>query len=420
MLGFKNEDDNQMQDEKRIEIKASKQLKTIMAQHFVEFDEAMRTGNKKIAWCTSVGPAEMALAAGFLVYYPENHAAILGANRSAMDYIPIANAHGYSPEICSYLTSDIGACLKGETPLSKAFGLEQVPRPDVLLYNTNQCRDVYDWLSFYSKKFNVPIYGVNAPRTQFQVREDVINSCAAQLEEIVPALEKISGNPFDIDRFQEVLALSLECTKLWGEVLDMAQTRPSPATFFDHCIHMGPAVVLRGRKVAVDYYKTLLAEMTERVHDGFSAIGGERHRFYWDGMPIWGKLRNLSETFRSLKSCVAVSSYCNSWVFSEFDPKDPFKSMARAYCSIFISQDDNFKENYIAEKADQFSIDGIIYHDSKTCPNNTNTRYGLPDRLKQRLGIPYLVIHGDLNDLRCYSEEQTSTNIEAFIEQLEE
>jgi benzoyl-CoA reductase/2-hydroxyglutaryl-CoA dehydratase subunit BcrC/BadD/HgdB len=28
------------------------------------------------------------------------------------------------------------------------------------------------------------------------------------------------------------------------------------------------------------------------------------------------------------------------------------------------------------------------------------------------------VVNGDLNDLRLYSEEQTRTNIEAFVEQL--
>jgi hypothetical protein len=28
------------------------------------------------------------------------------------------------------------------------------------------------------------------------------------------------------------------------------------------------------------------------------------------------------------------------------------------------------------------------------------------------------VINGDLNDLRCYSEEQAKTSIEAFVEQL--
>jgi len=67
-----------------------------------------------------------------------------------------------------------------------------------------------------------------------------------------------------------------------------------------------------------------------------------------------------------------------------------------------------------------FSIDGIIFHDARTCPNNSNSRYGMPQRMGTRLGLPVLVINGDLNDLRCYSEEQTRTNIEAFIEQLDE
>jgi benzoyl-CoA reductase/2-hydroxyglutaryl-CoA dehydratase subunit BcrC/BadD/HgdB len=44
----------------------------------------------------------------------------------------------------------------------------------------------------------------------------------------------------------------------------------------------------------------------------------------------------------------------------------------------------------------------------------------MPERLSKKLGIPVLTINGDLNDLRCYSEEQATTNIEAFVEQLEE
>jgi benzoyl-CoA reductase/2-hydroxyglutaryl-CoA dehydratase subunit BcrC/BadD/HgdB len=35
-------------------------------------------------------------------------------------------------------------------------------------------------------------------------------------------------------------------------------------------------------------------------------------------------------------------------------------------------------------------------------------------------GVPSLVISGDLNDLRCVSDEQTKTNVEAFIEQIAE
>ena len=68
---------------------------------------------------------------------------------------------------------------------------------------------------------------------------------------------------------------------------------------------------------------------------------------------------------------------------------------------------------------DFFKVDGIIYHDSKSCSNNSNSRYGMPQRLEEETGLPSLVVNGDLNDLRCLSDEQFKTNIDAFIEQLE-
>jgi benzoyl-CoA reductase/2-hydroxyglutaryl-CoA dehydratase subunit BcrC/BadD/HgdB len=44
----------------------------------------------------------------------------------------------------------------------------------------------------------------------------------------------------------------------------------------------------------------------------------------------------------------------------------------------------------------------------------------MPERLQREDNIPTLSLNGDLNDLRCYSEEQSKTQIEAFIEQIEE
>src|ERR1035437_3236873 len=83
-------------------------VKQVMRDYFVDLGEAAKDPGRKVAWCTSVGPAEILRAMGFAVYFPENHGALLGATRVSTDTIPIANAHGYSPEICSYLTSDIG------------------------------------------------------------------------------------------------------------------------------------------------------------------------------------------------------------------------------------------------------------------------------------------------------------------------
>ena len=401
-------------------IKSTGHMRKIMADYFYELDQASKKGSPKIAWRTSVGPAELLLSLGFLVYYPENHGALLGATRTSNDYIPVANAIGYSPDICSYLTSDIGAFIKKETPLSRAYeGIEGVPKPDVLVYNTNQCRDVQEWFSWYSRELDVPLMGITTYRNIGEIKDYHLQSIVQQMKELIPHLEEISGNKFDIDRFREVLALSKKCTEMWKKVLETNTAIPAPMSFFDGTIHMGPAVVLRGTPQAVDYYEVLLRELEERVANKEGAVEDEKYRLYWEGMPIWGKLRDLAEFFIGLKTAVVASTYCNSWIFDSFDPEDPFKSMARAYTEIFIVRDESFKEKYIGEMVRKYKIDGILFHDAKTCPNNSNNRYGMPQRLERNLNIPALTINGDLNDLRCYSEEQAKTNIEAFIEQLE-
>ncbi|HSW40085.1 MAG TPA: 2-hydroxyacyl-CoA dehydratase family protein, partial [Acidobacteriota bacterium] len=157
-----------------------------------------------------------------------------------------------------------------------------------------------------------------------------------------------------------------------------------------------------------------------RVQDGVAAVDGEQFRLYWEGMPIWGKLRELSTQFADLNACVLASTYCSSWVFPALEADDPFDSMARAYIELFIVRDEDYKERYFSEQINRYGIDGMIFHDAKTCPNNSNNRYGMVERLSKNFNMPTLVIHGDLNDLRCYSEEQARTNIEAYIEQLSE
>ncbi|MCK5253651.1 MAG: 2-hydroxyacyl-CoA dehydratase, partial [Thermoplasmata archaeon] len=288
----------------------------------------------------------------------------------------------------------------------------------VLVYNTNQCRDVQEWFSFFGRHFDVPVVGIDSPKSVRHLNEAIIRDVQFQMEALVPHLERVTGEPLDKAKLSRTLELSLLATKLWNDVLETAATTPSPITFFDGVIHMGPIVVLRGTQEAVDYYDLLLAEMRERIRDGVAAINGERHRIYWEGMPIWGRLRSHSELFAALRCAVVASTYCNSWVFNDFDPSDPWRSMALAYTGIFIVRSEEAKERYIREMIKRYSIDGIIFHDSKTCAANSNARYSMPQRVQEETGIPTLVIDGDLNDLRCVSDEQLTTNIEAFAEGL--
>jgi benzoyl-CoA reductase/2-hydroxyglutaryl-CoA dehydratase subunit BcrC/BadD/HgdB len=404
----------------RKKLAAAADLNNFMREYYLELDAAAQKGTPKIAWCTSVGPAEILRAFGFLVYFPETHSAMLGATRLATEFIPEANAIGYSPDICSYLTADIGAFLKGVTPLEKAFNIKSIPKPDVLVFNTNQCRDVQDWFNWYGEKFKAPVLGVHTYRGVGEVTDKHIYSIAKQLEALIPPLEKIAGKKFELKDLKRTVKLSRECSELWKKILDTAAAKPSPITFFDGTTLMGPAVVGRGTQKAVDVYKTLLAELEERIKKGEGAIDNEKFRIYWDGMPVWGRLSTHAQLFSSLQANVLASTYCNSWIFSALDPEDPFNSMARAYTELFIVRSDEAKETYIKNMLKFFKVDGIIYHDAKTCPNNSNCRYGMPQRLEKQTGIPSLIINGDLNDLRLLSDEQTKTNVEAFIEQLQE
>jgi len=290
----------------------------------------------------------------------------------------------------------------------------------VLVFNTNQCRDVQDWFTWYGREYNAPVIGVHTHRGVGKITESHITSITRQLEALIEPLEKISDRKFEIKDLKKIVALSRECSNLWKKVLDTASAVPAPLTFFDGTTLMGAAVVGRGTSAANDCYRILLAELEERVLNKVGVIEDEQFRIYWEGMPVWGRLGIHFQLFAGLKANVLASTYCNSWIFSDLDPTDPFTSMARAYTTLFIVRSDAYKEKYIKKMLDFFKVDGIVYHDAKTCPNNSNCRYGMPQRMEKETGLPSLVINGDLNDLRLLSDEQTRTNVEAFIELLEE
>ncbi len=393
------------------QLEAQKKLKTILEDYFIGMKQP-------IAWCTSAGPVEILRALGFDVYFPENHGAMLGASRLAGRYIPKAHQAGFSGEICSYLTADIGAYLMKETPLTKAYGLKSVPKPDIIVFNTNQCREVAEWFNFYGREYNCPVVGIYPPRYLEDVSIIDIENVVAQFKNVISVGEKVIGNKIDPQKLEKVVALSFEGTKLWKQVLETAKHKPSPLSFFDGTILMAPIVMLRGTKLCVDFYKDTLEELTEISKNQTDSRKLNQIRLYWDGMPIWGRLRTMAQFFNENNTAVVASTYCNSWIFDDFNSKEPLESMAAAYTKIFINRGENTKLAYIKKMLHEFDIDGIVFHDSKTCFNNSNNRFGLPKRIKDDIGIDTLTIDGDLNDLRFFSDGQTQTKLETYIEQV--
>ncbi len=390
-------------------LKTQGDLKELLGTYYL----GMAAKEKPIAWCTSVGPAELLRAFGYEVYFPENHGAMIGAKRPGAKNIPAASREGYSAEVCSYMTADIGAFLEGETPL-QAYGFEGVPKPDLLVYNTSQCREVKEWFGFFARRFEAPLLGIHTPQNLDEITPELLAYLTKEWERLIEELERLSGRPLDRERFEEIASHSYAACKLWQEFLESNGRRPAPHTFFDHVILMAPVVVLRGTPQAVDFYRRLIDEVEAMPAPDVD----ERVRVYWDGMPIWGKNRHLSEFFQERAVSVVASTYGHSWTF-DFEGGDPLPAMVRAYAEIFISRSESFKLEYLKEITRRFGADAVLFHDAKTCPHNTNTRFSLPGRLRKETGLPTLTFYGDLVDLRHFSEEEFALRMEALLEQLE-
>ncbi|MGE5339932.1 MAG: 2-hydroxyacyl-CoA dehydratase subunit D [Candidatus Omnitrophota bacterium] len=391
-------------------LRTQDQLKELLTGYY----QRLGRRDSPVAWCTSVGPAELLRSFGFEVYFPENHGALIGARRLGATYIPWAGREGFSPDVCSYLTSDIGASFRGETPL-EAYGLARVPAPDVLVYNTSQCRDVKEWFHFYAEKYRVPVLGIETPRGLDTLSPSLLAYLNAEWDRVIAGLEQVSGKRFNPDLLAAVVERSAQACRLWREFLESNRAAgPVSHTFFDQIILMAPVVVLRGTPEAVEFYRALAEEVTRSDRP---QTPNRPYRLYWDGMPVWGKIRFLSELFSRLNAQVVTSTYCHSWSF-DFDPSEPLTSAIRAYAQIFIARSESYKLDYLSDLCHRFAIDAVLFHDSKTCLTNTNNRYGIPDKLKEKTGRPYLVFFGDLVDMRHFSEQEFTLRLEAFLEQL--
>ena len=73
------------------------------------------------------------------------------------------------------------------------YGMKGIPKPDLIVYNTNQCREVEDWFNFFARQFNCPIAGIHPPRYLNEVTKAEVDLVIQQHKNIIPACEKTSG-----------------------------------------------------------------------------------------------------------------------------------------------------------------------------------------------------------------------------------
>lgn len=401
-------------DKERRKIKADSRMRDIMALYYMEAKTPKEQRGKPIAWITSGGPVEPLHVMDVIPIYPENYGAMIGASKMGVDLCEKAEEMGYARDLCSYARSDIASAVVNGGPIG---GL---PEPDMLVCCNNICGTVLKWYEVQARRFNVPLFILDTPITHTRFDDDMRRYVTRQAGEYITFLEQTCGRPFDYDRMKVVGELSLRAQELWQEILDTTVNRPSPMTCFDAFFHLAMIVTLRGTQTCVDYYEMLLAEMKDRVAQGIGMLPVEKYRLVWDNLPIWYRLRWLSNKFAQRSACLVADTYTSGWTswLPLADRTDFLGFMGETYARIFLNSGTDLMADNIIRMVKKYGADGVVFHSNRSCKPYSFGQYDIQRMVQKKLGLPTLMIEADMVDERSFAESQIETRIDAFIEML--
>jgi benzoyl-CoA reductase/2-hydroxyglutaryl-CoA dehydratase subunit BcrC/BadD/HgdB len=226
----------------------------------------------------------------------------------------------------------------------------------------------------------------------------------------------------DPDRLREVGRLSAEGVGLWQAVLDTGMHRPAPMTCFDAFFHLALIVTLRGSQVVVDYYRELLAELNQRIADGVGALDNEEYRLLWDNLPVWNRMRWLSDKLAEHNAALVADTYTSAWCYSfkYLNPDDLMNSLAETYTRIYLNVGVDEMAAAVFGMIDKYHADGFLMHSNRSCKPYSLGQYDIQRMVREEKGVPVLMMEADMVDERAFAEAQISTRIDAFMEMIKE
>ncbi len=386
-------------------------MRDLMTTYYLDALSAGRN-NKQVAWITSGGPVEPLVAMDIIPVYPENHGAMIGSAKMGEDLCAKAENMGYSSDLCSYARADIACSVVKGGPIG---GL---PRPDMLICCNNICGTVLKWYEIQARFYNVPLFILDTPICHTTYSPEIARYVRAQVDEYIIFLETVAKKKLDHDKMTEVGKLSLEGQLLWQKVLNTTAHKPSPMSAFDAFFFLALIVTLRGTRIAVDFYKELIEEMEQRITDGISSVPNETYRLLWDNLPVWYQLKWLSSRFSDHQACLVADTYTSAWcgAIKYIDENNFLDSIAEAYTRIYLNIGVDRMADEVLDMIRFYDVDGFVMHSNRSCKPYSFGQMDIMKIVREKTGIPVLMIEADMVDPRSFSQSQVETRIDAFME----
>ena len=388
-------------------------LNQLVAKHYDDALTAKAEG-RPVVWATSISPQELLETMDLTVVYPENHAAAIGARKGSMEFISYSEGKGYSSDLCSYARVNMGY-----VDLKDAEA-QNIPQPDLILCCNNICNTVIKWYENIAKELHIPMILFDTPYSyEYQISEESIQYMRRQFDYAIRQLEELTKKRFDYDRLSEVMEVSNSTCRWWKKSTELAMHKPSPLSGFDMFNYMAMVVCMRGNKEGETLFRLWYEELEERMKQNLGPWNNaeEKYRIMWDGIACWPHLATTFKTLKKYGVNMVASTYPDSWNIRY--EKNDLDALVRAYASHYANRSIAYSVDNIAKVAEDYSLDGIIFHSNRSCKLMDFKQYEIQRQVQQRTGVPAVFFDGDQTDPRVFSDAQYETRIQALVELME-
>ena len=405
--------------------------KEMITRLFKELSNARETGKKVVYTFVPGNISELILSFGMLPVYPEINALQSGMRKKSGGYIRDAEQHGHSEDVCTYVKCDVGMMLNGNIGPTG----EKIPNPDLLLLSYTGCFTFLKWFETLKRLYpGVEVALLHTPYQEgHEITPEMTEYMVRQLkEEVIPKMEKVSGNKYDEEKLKSNLRNSSKVEDYIIKIFDTTKNRPSPIdAYFAGVYYIGPINSgFRGTKEAVDYYAELYKEILTRIDNHLGPITPEgemekeRFRLVVEGPPNWTHFREFWKLFYDMGAVIVASSYTKvGGVYDmgfRVNPDKPLESLAEYCMNCYTNLNLQQRVELLSKCITDYHADGFLVNSIKSCNSFSAGQLMIMQQLERKLEIPIGFIESDLVDPRYFSYSNIKNRLESFFQMLEQ
>lgn len=314
-----------------------------------------------------------------------------------VDIMAEAEAKGYSIDLCSFHRLALGC-----------YFLDYLPKADLLLTTSHFCDGKTKTNQIFAQYYDKEAIMLDVPN---ELSKESVAYVSGQLQTIARKLEEVSGHKLDLDRLQECIKSSNRARAVYGRLAEIGKVKPFPWDGSRVCLLSIVGNMFSGTPFQEHLYQKIIDECQQRMAEGKTLP--EEFRMLWlawfPSLPT-----NINDILRANKVSIVMAELARVY-WDEIDENHPFEGMAlRCLKNPYVGPVEQ-RLNGVLQLVDEYAVDGVIHFSSTAC-RHANASFRLIEDALAKRNIPFLVLEGDMSDMRAYSTEKTRSFLETFIE----